>query len=355
MLVELGNVAAKMADGSPADLGAPSVTQVHIPDSYTFDPNVDIAAFKADLSDALLTKQGITHRPDDEALLALLHPAGIWNAHSIAPPSWVHSDSDDSKVTGFLAKVAEFHGEGCKVGRPADVEDTHFTVHGGPGIVPGANLDLKALLVNAGRDIQARNIGGQQVGFASTSTGTSATTLSDTVQAWTVNQWIGAVVYVAGVFGVVQSNTATALTVDRWSNPATPGGVAGSTPGATSAYIIATGGAPAWFVGLGNTNTAPSATDTSMSGEITTASGGLIRKIAPWAHTAGTNTYTLTPVYTANGSDSLPVTVYRIGVFTSMVVAATASTMSFETLLSASATLSSSGDQLTCTETVTLS
>lgn len=348
MLVELGNVAAKNADGSPANLGAPSVTQVHIPDSYSFDPAVDVAEFKAHLADALLTKQGITHRPDDEALLALVHPAGLWNFHSATSPSWVHSEHP-----GLAEAVAAYHGEGVAVGKPADVEDTHFTAAGAPGVVPGAVLDLNALLVNSGRDMWARNMGGQQVGFASTSTGTSATSLSDTVQAWTVNQWIGAVVYCGGVFGVVQSNTATALTIDRWSSPATPGGVAGATPGATTAYIIATGGAPAWFVGLGNTNTAPSAADTSMSGEITTAGGGLIRKISPWAHTAGTNTYTLTPVYTANGSDTLPVTVYRIGVFSSMVVAATASTMMFETLLSASATLSSPGDQLTVTETVT--
>jgi hypothetical protein len=350
MLLELGNVAAKNADGSLADLGAPSVTQVHIPDSYTFDPNVNVEEFKAHLGDALLTKQGITHRPDDEALLALLHPSGLWNLHSASSPSWIGGETEAAQA--FAAKIAEYHG-GVQLGKPDEVEDTHFTVHGPPGVVPGAVLDLNALLVNSGRDMWARNLGGQQVGIASASTGTTATTLSDTVQAWTVNQWIGALVVCGGVTGVVQSNTATALTIDRWSNPATPGGAAGATPGATTAYVIATGGAPAWFVGLGNTNTTPVATDISMSGEIVTGGGGLIRKVAPWAHSAGTNTYTLTPVYTANGSDTLPVTVYRIGVFSSMVVAATASTMMFETLLSASATLSSPGDQLTVSELVT--
>ena len=63
-------------------------------------------------------------------------------------------------------------------------------------------------------------------------------------------------------------------------------------------------------------------------------------------------TYTRTPVWTANGSDSLPVTIAKMGVFCSMVVSAVLAMM-FETLLSASASLSSVGDQLTVTETVT--
>lgn len=111
-------------------------------------------------------------------------------------------------------------------------------------------------------------------------------------------------------------------------------------------------GAFAVFVGLSNTNIAPAATDTTMTGEITTAGGGLIRKIAPFAHTAGTTTTTLTPVFTANGTDSLPVTVYAMNVSTS-IKTGSAVTQMYETSLSASATLSASGDQLTVTWTVT--
>jgi hypothetical protein len=56
-----------------------------------------------------------------------------------------------------------------------------------------------------------------------------------------------------------------------------------------------------------------------------TASGGLIRKLATYAHSAssaGSATITLTKTWTANGSDSLPVTVSQVGIFQGVVVAA---------------------------------
>jgi hypothetical protein len=55
--------------------------------------------------------------------------------------------------------------------------------------------------------------------------------------------------------------------------------------------------------------------DTTLTGEIATAGGGLVRAQATYAHTAGTNTSTLTKTFTANASDALPVTVAKIGVF----------------------------------------
>lgn len=97
--------------------------------------------------------------------------------------------------------------------------------------------------------------------------------------------------------------------------------------------------------------TTPSATDTTLTGEITTAGGGLIRAAATYAHTGGTSTYTLTKTFTANGSDALPVTIGKVGVFN----ASSAGAMAWETLLGTTATLSTSGDNLTITETVTLS
>ncbi len=108
--------------------------------------------------------------------------------------------------------------------------------------------------------------------------------------------------------------------------------------------------AVAKWMGLTANSAAPAAGDTTLTGEIATAGGGLVRAAGAYAHTAGTNTYTVTNAFTANGSDALPVTVAKIGVFT----AASAGTLVFETLLSATATLSASGDQLTVTQTVTL-
>lgn len=203
--------------------------------------------------------------------------------------------------------------------------------------------------VNSGNDGQARMMGGDVVGTSGTSTAAGATSLTDSGASWTTNAYIGHIVSTGTVYGIVTANSGTVLTVDRWYTPATPGGAAASTP-STGQYVVSPGNAPAWYVALTANNSAASAGDTSLTGEIVTSGGALVRKIAPYAHTAGAASYTLTPVFTANGSDSLPVTIAKIGVFQSIV----ANLMIFETLLSATATLSQSGDQLTVTETVSL-
>ena len=109
-------------------------------------------------------------------------------------------------------------------------------------------------------------------------------------------------------------------------------------------------GSPANYVGLTANATAPAAGDTTLTAEIATAGGGLIRKQGTYAHTAGTASFTLTTTFTANGTDVLPVTIAKRGVFT----AATSGTMSYEALVSPTATLSASGDQLTLTDTFNL-
>lgn len=95
----------------------------------------------------------------------------------------------------------------------------------------------------------------------------------------------------------------------------------------------------------------PLSGDTTLTGEITTAGGGLVRAQCTFAHTNGTSTYTLTKTYTANGSDSLPVTVAKIGIFN----ASSGGTMVYETPLSPTGTLGSSGDAVQVTETCTIS
>lgn len=101
--------------------------------------------------------------------------------------------------------------------------------------------------------------------------------------------------------------------------------------------------AAANYIGLTANATAPSASDTTLTGEITT--GTLARAQAAYAHTTGAASYTLTKTFTSDQS----VTIAKIGVFN----ASTSGTMVFETLLNATATLVS-GDQLTITETVSL-
>lgn len=121
--------------------------------------------------------------------------------------------------------------------------------------------------------------------------------------------------------------------------------VAAQLSGSASATAVAK-----WMALTANSG-APSAGDTALAGEIATGGGGLVRVAATYAHTPGTSTYTLTKTYTANGSDSLPVTVAKIGVFD----ASSVGTLVYETLLNATATLLAAGDALTVTETATLS
>lgn len=203
--------------------------------------------------------------------------------------------------------------------------------------------------VNSGNDVEAAALGGDIVGDTGTSTAVGATSLTDSGKAWVSNAYAGHLVVSGGVYGVVLSNTGTVLTIDRWYAPATPGGSAGSTP-STGTYVVLPGQAPAPFMALTANSSAPSAADTTLSGEITTSGGGLVRKLATYAHTAGASTYTLSATFTANGSDSLPVAVAKMGSFNSI----SAGRMLHETLLSATATLTASGDNVVVTQTVTM-
>jgi hypothetical protein len=109
--------------------------------------------------------------------------------------------------------------------------------------------------------------------------------------------------------------------------------------------------AAADYLALTANSTAPSAGDTTLTGEITTSGGGLIRKQATYAHTGGASTYTLVATFTANGSDSLPVTVAKVGTFN----ASSGGAMPWSTLLSPTAVFSASGDATTITVTITIS
>jgi hypothetical protein len=106
--------------------------------------------------------------------------------------------------------------------------------------------------------------------------------------------------------------------------------------------------APPDYLALSSDNTWPAASDASLAGEITTPGGGLVRGAATYAHTSGTDRYTLTRTFTATGSDTLPVVVRKIGVFN----AASGGAPVWEYIIPAPMTISVVGGAVTVTHTV---
>jgi hypothetical protein len=141
-------------------------------------------------------------------------------------------------------------------------------------------------------------------------TSTGATTLTNSGAAFpTSGQGLAGQIVFAGpntsgtgstVYGVIVSNTATALTVDQWYNPASTTGAAGTTPNGTCSYAIVPGQNPAAWLALSGTTFTPANTDTTLNGELTTSD--FARSVGTYAHTAAATTYTLTHTFTSASS-----------------------------------------------------
>lgn len=109
--------------------------------------------------------------------------------------------------------------------------------------------------------------------------------------------------------------------------------IGSSSPGANGANYIA----------LSSDSTAPAATDTTLTGEI--SGSGLDRAQGTYSHTAGTNTFTVQKVFTASGTVSA---IQKTGLFS----ASSSGTMMAENTFSSVNLIS--GDQLTVTWTITI-
>lgn len=212
-------------------------------------------------------------------------------------------------------------------------------------------------LMLAGLDAMSCLLGGDLAGYSGTASGTTTTTtLTATGTPWVASTYIGHIVVTtaaAPAYGVITANTTSVLTVDRWYQLGLPGGTVATLPTNTTTFAILPGNAPYWYMALNNGTHVVSTADTTLTGEITTSGGGLIRALAAYAHTTNATTYTLTNTFVANVTDSLPAIVNNIGVFNTLTPAT--GRMIFQTALTPStATLSASGDQITVTSTVTV-
>jgi hypothetical protein len=115
------------------------------------------------------------------------------------------------------------------------------------------------------------------------------------------------------VYGVILSNTATALTVDQWYSPSSTTGAAGTTPttsGGSSTtgigYCIVPGQNPAAWMCLSASTFTPATTDQSLGtqgAELTT--NGFSRAVGTWAHSHAGSTYTLIHLWTATGTSTI--------------------------------------------------
>lgn len=218
------------------------------------------------------------------------------------------------------------------------------------------------LRTNAGDDLQALVMGGGLAAGADTNlfgfaTSVTATSLTNTGAAWTAARYKGHIVFAgpntsgtgSQVFGVILTNTATVLTVDRWYNATTL--AAGTTPNGTASYVIAPGGAPAWWFAMTENADAPVDTDVQLTAELVVgSSAGLERAILSWAHTAGASSYTLSKTFTLTGATAR--TINKAMVCNSAVDSAD-QLMLFETAMPNPPTLVTS-DQLTPSYSITI-
>lgn len=234
------------------------------------------------------------------------------------------------------------------------------TVRGADGELKLEQFPHPNLRTNTGNDWQAALMSGSaNKGETGTATSTTATSLTNTGAAFPTTAimngatggYAGKIVVAGTVWGVILSNTATVLTIDRWVNPNSPFGAAGTTPGGTSSYVILPGAAPAWYMALSSTAITPAAGDTTLSGELT-GSGFARTNYTTLTHTGASSSYSLANTFTATGS----ATINSEALFTASGAAgvgsaATAGLMTFESSEPTPPSLIS-GDTLAQTVTV---
>lgn len=224
------------------------------------------------------------------------------------------------------------------------------------GLIHNLTTDTATGYTNR-RDWQAKAMGGGLSPVATmtgTATAATATSMTNSGASFpTAGQGLAGCMVVVGPnasgtgaisFGVIVSNTGTALTVDKWYSGGTWG--TGTTPNATGLYTVLPGQAPAMFIAVTSDAGAPSASDTTLATEATT--NGFARQLAVWAHTAAATTYTLTTTFTASGT----LTVNKVAVFGAANTTG-GGVMPFESAEPSPPTLVS-GDTLTQTVTVTI-
>ena len=102
MQVQLGN----SNPISPSPDGAPVVTYISVPDSYSCE-DIDIK----DVALQMLRHPQTTRLPNQEALVCIVHENGAWAQHSKSTPTWAWSDNPtlDKLLREYYEKIGRAH------------------------------------------------------------------------------------------------------------------------------------------------------------------------------------------------------------------------------------------------------
>jgi hypothetical protein len=261
-----------------------------------------------------------------------------------------------SKLPKFLRTREVSDGAVIDIIRGYKVEDSirlgPNQVHAIIGHADGSYEDLgvsQNLITTVGIDLVAAALGAPGPA-QNTATAVGATSLTDSGESWTTDEFKGWTVFAEEstnrpVFGNIGSNNGTVLTIDDWYDP--DDSAAAADPGATADYIILPTCRPR-YMGITADTAAASAASTTLTSEQT--GNGLARALATYAHTPAAATFTLQKQWTASGTVA---DLHRMGLFTAANTTA-AGILVFEAVLNADASVVSS-DTLTVTDTVTLS
>lgn len=295
----------------------------------------------------------VTYVPvnEDASLLDIFQditkPAGIWHAHSdlsrdengnivCAPPTWVETD-----VPGLAELLKAQYG--CDAGAPDDLEETHHTDAGPPGVgpdgpiagTPGGDEALARDREHA--DWEAQRISELESSDAPDAAAQAAARRESAQARGFLGRGFGGMLLFTFALAFFALSRAM-LRVDAGKDFQSK--VMGDTASTgTGSYASAT------YIGLTENVSAPAAGDTTLTGELTAS--GLGRAQATYAHTAGAASYTETKTFTS--SDVTTRTVHKAALFN----AASTGTMPFESALPSDAILVS-GDTLTVTWTISI-
>ncbi len=142
MLVSFGVNPIDPLTGFPCHLDAPGMAQLGITDATNEDGSYTVGYIAgtdaAEIRDHLFSFQGnVTRLPGNEAICDVYQSLRL-HIPDGDPPTWVHVDAqqrDPDNAADFERFLAEFYR--CERGIPADVEDTHHTLHGSTSYPPG--------------------------------------------------------------------------------------------------------------------------------------------------------------------------------------------------------------------------